>query len=339
MGGCYRSSLYSSSCEEQGIEERSVQNLEVLLKKFQKNHELNDLIAAYKSFFNNTKNKNGFFIKLAKVLGINNIEEIPKEFPEVEYEVKFNVASYGKGKEPTIEDYLNAIDFPVGANARFLKDPVNNIATGINSFIGDDLDERLVIIEKGGNLYLKEKGEVNPTNTGVLYEDIVLKRDEARYQSSIGEIITMLEDISKNKNFSYKGKIRKEKGDAFILDTSDGRIYSMSFTRAHLIKAGEKKESGIQRQLELEYAGYMPKFNGLEKDSEKQIVQGLVDLAKYIFIMYNEAPITNGWRMNLKISNERKYDFINKDKERIDEKPQLPFNFTLMGRENAGLSR
>ncbi len=94
------------------------------------------------------------------------------------------------------------------------------------------------------------------------------------------------------------------------MDLNDGRVYSMSFTRAHLTKPAERAESGIQRQLEMEYAGFMPSFPGFERNSEKQIVEGMVDLAKYTYALYNNAPVKSGWRMNLAITGERKYDFI-----------------------------
>jgi len=85
----------------------------------------------------------------------------------------------------------------------------------------------------------------------------------------------------------------------------------MSFTRAHLTRTGEIGESGIQRQLELEYAGYIPGFTGFEKNSEAQIVRNMVDLAKYTATMYGEAPVADGWRMSIGLTSERKYDFVN----------------------------
>jgi len=62
--------------------------------------------------------------------------------------------------------------------------------------------------------------------------------------------------------------------------------------------------------LELEYAGFIPRFKGFEKDSEVQVVSGMVDLAKYTYFLYNNAPVSNGYRMNLTLTGERKYDFV-----------------------------
>jgi hypothetical protein len=84
----------------------------------------------------------------------------------------------------------------------------------------------------------------------------------------------------------------------------------MSFTRAHLTKPGDVGESAVQRQLELEYAGYLPGFSGFERDSEKQIVRNMVELAKYTSVMYGDSPIADGWRMYVSPTSERKYDFV-----------------------------
>ncbi len=314
MGGCYGTSYVYSRCSK-----TSRGNYGNSLRKFVSDRNLEDLVKAYKDFF--LSNESGFIAKLAEQTDIGTVEDIPKEFPEIEYEVKFDIKPSSEyqlsEKEPDVIQYLDAFDFPTAKKARFLKDPVNNFSIGVNNFIGDDSDEKLVIIEKAGNIYLKEKGLVELTDVGVDFEKIVIKRKEQRYQSSFEQAMEKANQLTKQKGVNYRGKIRKEKGDAFVLDTNDGRIYSFTITRAHLIKPGQEQESGIQRQLELEYAGYISGFKGFKKDSEKQIVQGIVDLAKYTYGLYNNAPIEDDdWRMKLTLTGERKYDFINQKQEK-----------------------
>lgn len=312
MGGSYcdysRSSSSYSAPAPKKVRKAPNPQWQQCLKSFVKTHKLEDLLTADKAFFRSRRK--GFIPKLAEVCGIDTIEDIPKEFPTIEYEVKMNIVPIGSGKEPGIIQYLDAFDFPVGGSTRFIKDPVHNCAEGTNHFIGDSLDERLVVIEKGGKTFLKEKGLVVQTNTGIPYENIVVKRTEERHPSEMEEVISKVKQITSEKGVEYRGKIRKEKGDDFILDTNDGRLYSFTITRAHLTKAGETQESGIQRQLEIEYAGYIPGFKSFEKNSEKQIVQGMVDMAKYTYGMYNNAPLGDGWRMDLQITGQRKYDFV-----------------------------
>lgn len=322
MGGCYTSYRKSEEEIREEREREKIRNAREGFKKFAKTGKIELLVESYIQFMHG--NKSGFIEMLAIGAGIKNVLDIPKEFKDTEYEVKFDLSIDKKGKEPKLEDFLNAFDFPAVRNARFLKDPVNTIAEGVNNFYGTETDERLVVIEKAGALYLKEKGSVIPLDLGVDYENIVIKRSEKRWKASFEEVSGKVEEIKRDNLVDYKGKIRKEKGDAFILDACDGRIYSFTVTRANLIKPGEKKESDIQRQLEIEYAGYIPGFKGFEEDSEKQIVQGMVDLAKYNYVLYNNAPV-DGCRMNLDITGERKYDFVSGNKNRLGTiMPLLP---------------
>jgi len=314
MGGCYSGSYGYSECNgtSRRVEDSSANSN---FKKFMKTGDRQNLVSAYKSFFN--EQNSGVFAQFAEFLGIKAVEDIPKEFPETEYEVKFDVQVSGKGKEPEVVDYLDAFDFPASKSARFLKDPVNSFSIGVNNFYGDGLDERLVVIEKGGRIFLKEKGLVSALDVGVKFQDAVIKRSERRYEASFEQATRKVEEICSEPGIEYRGKIRKEKGDVFMLDANDGRIYSFTITRAHLIKPGETKESGVQRQLEIEYAGYFPGFKGFKEGSEKQIVQGMVDIAKYTYALYDGAPVKDGWAMNLAITGERKYDFINSNREKV----------------------
>ena len=38
--------------------------------------------------------------------------------------------------------------------------------------------------------------------------------------------------------------------------------------------------------------------------------KSMVDLAKHVAFLNNNAPVVNGWRIQLEITNERKYDFV-----------------------------
>lgn len=307
MGGCY-----TSYCDTPRSYRESTPEWNKLLKKALSGKDRKMLTDAYKQFFSgNNSFTSGFIAETAKILGINEIAQIPKEFAEMEYEVKFEInIENGRGNEPSIEEYLGAFDFPVATNARFLKDPVNNIAEGVNRFFGTNEEERLVIITKAGGTYLKEKGEILPLTTGTPFEELVIKRTEKRYPADVDQLANKLADVTSELDVKYKGRIRKEKGDIFILDANDGRIYSYTVTRAHLTKNGDKKETAIQRQLEIEYAGYLKGFDSFEKDSEKQIVGGMVDLARYTYGLYSSTPLARGWKFNLNPTNERKYDFV-----------------------------
>lgn len=266
---------------------------------------MGDLIKAYCAFF---ESNTGGFIK--KLLEHKKVGEAPKEFPEIEYEVKLNivpVASKEGSKEPGIGQYLDAFEFPAVKRARFLKDPINTNVEGMNHFFGDGDNELLVVIEKCGKLYLKEKSQPLQLDTGVPYEQLVMKRTESRYEATMDQILQKVSDVGV-KGGKYVGAIRKEKGDAFILDAHDGRIFSFTVTRAALQVPGCVAK--VQRQLEVEYAGYVPGFPDFVKGDEKQIVADMVDLAKHVAFLSNNAPVANGWYMTICPTSERKYDFV-----------------------------
>src|SRR3989344_1597445 len=154
MGGCY--SDYSSPYSRPAVQPVVVKKVrkpanpkwKQSIAAYAKGRELEDLLTAGKDFFRTRKK--GFIPKLGEVCGVKRISDIPKEFTEWEYEIKMNIEPHGKGKEPDITAYLDAFDFPLGSNTRFIKDPVHNSAVGTNHFLGNDTDERMVIIEKAG---------------------------------------------------------------------------------------------------------------------------------------------------------------------------------------------
>ncbi|MFA5855834.1 MAG: hypothetical protein WC867_00615 [Candidatus Pacearchaeota archaeon] len=336
MGGCYNGSYKYAKSE--AVEKPKVSNdFKKNLRSYFKDHQMSQFISAYKGYFESKPS--GFILEVAKNAGITDAKDIPKEFPEIEYEVKFDVRLKGKGDEPSIVEYMDAFEFPCGRNTRFFKDPMNTFAEGVNNFYGNNLDERLVVIEKGNGLFLKEKGLVTPVQSDMPYSEIVIKRSELRYPASFEEVERKVTEVCKESGVKYRGKIRKEKGDFFVLDSNDGRIYSFSFTRAHLIKPGKKEESGIQRQLEIEYAGYIPGVGKINVGSEEEIVSGMIDNARYTYGLYSSSPVKDGWRMNLLVTNERKYDFIvGKDKMNLENRITLPAIISTTGRKNPRLN-
>lgn len=270
------------------------------VNKFFETGDIAELVKAHIKF--SEENKSGF---IQQLLDNRGQKETPKEFPEIEYEVKLAIKPVQMNKktpEPTIVEYLDAFEFPPTTNARFLKDSTNTTIEGVNHFYGSNGEERLVVIEKAGKHYLKEKSQPLPLKTGVPYEEIVMKRTEKRWESTMQEILEKTQAALAG-GAVYQGKIRKEKGDAFVLSSGDGRVYSFTITRAH---CGDN----IQRQVEIEYAGYVPGFPTFRKNDEAQIVQDMVDVAKHIALLAHNAPVGKGWKMQLGFTNERKYDFV-----------------------------
>ena len=80
----------------------------------------------------------------------------------------------------------------------------------------------------------------------------------------------------------------------FILDLKDGRIYSVCISFC-------KCRNNIQRQLEIEYSGYLDGFKRIN-NNEKQIINQTLQLSKFI---YDKTSLS------LEPTIERKFDFVN----------------------------
>ncbi len=90
------------------------------------------------------------------------------------------------------------------------------------------------------------------------------------------------------------GTMIKTRVKDFVLDTRDGRVYSVGITFC----ASKNK---VQKQLEVEYAGYVPGFRSRRQHDEQEIKNRLIELSQYI---YRRLPAI------LKPSTERKFDFV-----------------------------
>lgn len=93
---------------------------------------------------------------------------------------------------------------------------------------------------------------------------------------------------------SQIGWMVKTRVKDFIFDPRDGRIYAVAVT---FCKSGGR----VQKQLEVEYAGYIPGFRDRKKNNEKQIISRTLELSRCI---YHCVP------QMLMPSIERKYEFV-----------------------------
>ena len=100
--------------------------------------------------------------------------------------------------------------------------------------------------------------------------------------------------MKEKKSKIYVGEMTKDRVKDFIFDANDGRIYSIAVTFC-------RSKNRIQKQLEIEYAGYLPGFKNSNKNIEKQVVAGVQELSQYIH---------NNFFSILKPSVERKFEFV-----------------------------
>lgn len=87
--------------------------------------------------------------------------------------------------------------------------------------------------------------------------------------------------------------MEKDRVKHFVLDVRDGRVYAVAVT--HCTSGGQ-----TQRQLEVEYSGYIPRLGRRIQQSERQIIDRTVELSKHIAARSS---------MRLTPSTERKFSF------------------------------
>jgi hypothetical protein len=90
------------------------------------------------------------------------------------------------------------------------------------------------------------------------------------------------------------GVMEKTRVKHFVLDARDGRVYAVAVT--HCV-SGRR----IQRQLEVEYSGYIPGVGRRTQNSERQIIARTVELSKHI-VKRSSVKLTP--------STERKFTFV-----------------------------
>ena len=301
MGGNYGDGC-GSSCRSSYVQ---TDDVETLVEKFFSSGKREHLISAAKKYLNGSYEKG----LIRYVLDAADVSEATNEFPGIEIESKLEISfaqaqSDGAQRSFELSDILDVIEFPPSKNARFVKDPCNLESAGTNYFYGsDDGAERVTVIHKGGNFYLKQKGDVQPYSFGIAGEQFVLRRPETREPTTPPEIMDALQKYQ-HDGIKYQGKIEKKKAEAFVLQTLSGRIYSLVVSDAR--RNLDEKE---QWQLEIEYAGYIPGFK-TNVGREEEIVDDIVTLMKHVCFFYNNLPLDSGELVSFAPTTERKYDFI-----------------------------
>ena len=311
MGGCYGSSYgHSSPCStpRPAAEPMDAQSLfKRRFKQYLKSGDRADLQKALQAL--NGEHK-GVINLMHQAAGI---DAAVKDFSDFEIEAKFEIdlqrRNGKKAKEPAIEEIMDTFDMQFSPGALWIKDPVNAVATGQNRFFGtEDGEERVVIITKGGGVYLKEKGSVEPYSFGIPAEEYILRRRETRVATTLDACVAALLRHNKDGKLRDMGIIEKVKGDFFLINAQSGTEIGCSVTDSYKLPEREKR----QLQLELEYAGQIPGFPAPTKQSERAIVEEMSRLYRGLLVTFGvePVPINADWQLQLTPTVERKYDFV-----------------------------
>jgi len=123
-----------------------------------------------------------------------------------------------------------------------------------------------------------------------------LKTLKDRFQRHNYELVNLNDFVKRKSLKNYIGIMVKDRVKDFIFDTDNGRIYAIAVTFC-------KSKGHIQKQLEVEYAGYLPGYKNSKRNIEKQIIDGVQEISGYIYEQLSNI---------LSPSVERKFEFVKK---------------------------
>ena len=132
-----------------------------------------------------------------------------------------------------------------------------------------------------------------------------LRHRFARHSYRLVDLDALMQRLRLDPSTSI-GTMTKIRVKDFVFDTRDGRVYAVAVTFC-------ASRGRTQKQLEVEYAGYIPGMHGRMENSERQIIARTVELSRHI---HDCLPSM------LTPSTERKYDFVTSG--RAADPPALP---------------
>ena len=227
-----------------------------------------------------------------------------KELKNFEYETKFDI----KNKKFNSLEILKKIRRCFENNQRFILCEVKSgdkLLTRTAFFFRDNTEYSLFRYRGARMVKVKKHRIIKGIPFRIFKNDEQLIIDKNDFSEKLSKIkhrfkrhnykLVNLDKFSREKSsLVYIGEMVKYRVKDFVFDTTDGRIYAVAITFC-------KSKNKIQKQLEIEYAGYLSGFGDKKQSTEKQVIAGVQNLSKYI---YNHFP------KMLKPSVERKFKFV-----------------------------
>lgn len=234
--------------------------------------------------------------------------DFTKELKEIEYETKFDIQS----ETDDCFTVLKKIRECFRDAREFLLCKIRNgdaLSTHVVFFTENALEYSLFLYRGAKMIKIKRHGIVKNTAFTVFknHEELVidksdfvrkLSKQRCRFRRHTYRLVDVFRywNNTGSPTRKYAGVMEKKRAKDFVLDTHDGRIYAIAVT---FCRSGNK----IQKQLEIEYAGFLPRFGKRRKNSEVEIVAGIEEIS---LLLFNSLPAL------LVPSHERKLEFVKK---------------------------
>lgn len=237
--------------------------------------------------------------------------DFTKELKDFEYETKFDI--YGNKLDSL--GVLKKIRGCFKNKQRFILCEIkggDKLLTRVSFFFGDKTEYSLFRYRGIRMVKVKRHKIINGTPFSIFKNDeqLIIDKDDFskklnrlqhRFKRHNYHLVNLGEFLKEKSSLINVGEMVKNRVKDFVFDVRSGRIYAVAITFC-------KSKNKVQKQLEIEYAGYFPGFKNSRRNVEKQVIAGVQELSQYI---YNHFPAI------LKPSVERKFEFVKRNNPKI----------------------
>jgi len=183
-----------------------------------------------------------------------------REFPDYEYELKFEVKPY-----KSVGEFWNS-------NRYCRSDMPHQSETVISHYCGDLVvvqriaqNGRYVLSYEKKLFELKRKGRSEKISFGLDGEDWVLKRKEKVEPAELSDIIKAVQSEK------FEGSVLKRVDYDYVMDKESGRVFELAYAQMDKLRP-------VVAQLEVEYVGICSASKRRKPHDERRLVSDLVDL-------------------------------------------------------------
>lgn len=230
--------------------------------------------------------------------------DFTKELKDFEYETKFDI----QNKKLSSLEILKKIRRCFEKNQRFILCEVkggDKLLTSVTFFFGDNTEYSLFRYRGARMVKVKKHRIIKGMPFKIFKNDEQLIIDKVDFSKKLNKaahrfkrhnyrLVNLDKFLKEKSSLIYVGKMVKNRVKDFVFDATDGRIYAVAVTFCI-------SKNRIQKQLEIEYAGYLSGFGDKKQGMEKQVISGVQNLSKHIH---------NHFQKILKPSVERKFEFV-----------------------------
>lgn len=243
-----------------------------------------------------------------RLIHILRAHDFTKEFRAYEFEIKYEIKPSRHGGTLTI---LHALQRCLKGSPRYLAAGIpggDRLTTTVKFYAGKQTEYSLFSYRGVRMVKVKKHRIIRHGSRRIFKNDeklLIDRRDFAslpasfrrRFRRHSFRLVSIATWLTRLAEYRRIGTMKKLRVKDFVLDKQDGRVYAVSVS---VCTSGGRR----QKQLEIEYAGFLPGFPRRSRNNERQVVSRLCDMARIV-----EQCLGGTIRPTI----ERKYTFVKKN--------------------------